>query len=178
MQPSHPPSTRRPVRDACTHVSLVALIAAIFTTSLGAQSVGAEHARRPVAVATPLVGNVTLDGALDEPAWADAPAVTAFVQLDPDEGQPVSERTDVRILYDGEALYVGARLHDSRAPSGRLVRRDAYVLDSDWLSVAIDSYHDHLSAFRFSVNPAGVRRDEVFTSSGRTVSSTDRKSVV
>jgi hypothetical protein len=172
MQPSHPSSARCPVRVTCVRLSRAALLAALCTTSLRAQSAGAEHAERPVAVAKPLVGNVTLDGTLDEPAWADAPAVTALVQLDPDEGQPVSERTDVRILYDGEAIYVGARLHDSRAPSGRLVRRDSYVLDSDWLSVAIDSYHDHLSAFRFSVNPAGVRRDEMFTSSGRTVSST------
>jgi hypothetical protein len=98
--------------------------------------------------------------------------VSALVQLDPDEGQPVSERTDVRILYDGEALHVGAWLHDSRPPTSRLVRRDSYVLDSDWLSIAIDSYHDHLSAYRFSVNPAGAGRDELFTSSGRTISST------
>ena len=151
----------------------VALVASLAGTTLGAQSAGMrDHALRPVAVATPLTGRITLDGSLDEAAWATAPAITALLQVDPDEGQPVSERTDVRIVYDGEALYVGARLHDSRAPSGRLVRRDSYVLDSDWLSVAIDSYHDHLSAFRFSVNPAGVRRDEVFTSSGRTVSST------
>jgi hypothetical protein len=150
-----------------------ALLASPAGTALGAQSAEIdEHASRPAAVATPLAGRLTLDGALDEPAWRSATPVTAFVQLDPDEGRPVSERTDVRILYDGEALYVGARLHDSRPPRGRLVRRDSYVLDSDWLTVAIDSYHDHLSAFRFSVNPAGVRRDEVFTSSGRTVSST------
>jgi len=172
MSLSLPPSARRVARAACTCASRIALVVAIGAAPVGAQGAGTEHARRPVAVATPLVGQVTLDGVLDEPGWADAPAVTRLVQLDPDEGQPVSERTDIRILYDGEALYVGARLHDTRAPSGRLVRRDSYVLDSDWLSVAIDSYHDHLSAFRFSVNPAGVRRDELFTSSGRTVSST------
>src|SRR5688572_23866542 len=157
----------------CLRAVAAALLASLAGAALGAQSAGfGEHASRPAAVATPLVGRVTLDGKLDEEAWAAAPAVTALVQLDPNEGQPVSERTDVRILYDGEALYVGARLHDSRAPSGRLVRRDSYVIDSDWLSVAIDSYHDHLSSFRFSVNPAGVRRDEMFSSSGRTVSST------
>jgi hypothetical protein len=151
----------------------LALLASLVAAPVAAQRDGEEeHGRRPVAVATPVEGRMTLDGALDEPAWATTPPVTALVQLDPDEGRPVSERTDVRILYDGEALYVGARLHDSGAPRGRLVRRDAYVLDSDWLSIAIDSYHDHLSAFRFSVNPAGVRREEVFTSSGRTVSST------
>jgi hypothetical protein len=172
MHPTPPPRDTSPFGTRMRALA-VALVASLAGTTLGAQSAGMrDHALRPVAVATPLTGRITLDGSLDEAAWATAPAITALLQVDPDEGQPVSERTDVRIVYDGEALYVGARLHDSRAPSGRLVRRDSYVLDSDWLSVAIDSYHDHLSAFRFSVNPAGVRRDEVFTSSGRTVSST------
>ena len=135
-----------------------------------AQSTGSvTHASRPVARATAIDDHPVLDGRLDEPAWAQASPVTEFTQLDPDEGRPASARTEVRIVYDAEALYIGAMLHDSLRPSGRLVRRDAYVLDSDWFSVALDSYHDHLSSFRFSVNPAGVRRDEIFSSSGRTV---------
>src|SRR5215210_5434190 len=149
------------------------LLVSSLATSLRAQTSSAfDHAQRPSATATLITGRVTLDGRLDEPEWGQATPVGALLQIDPDEGQPVSEPTDVRILYDGEALYVGARLHDALPPTRRLVRRDSYVLDSDWFSVALDSYHDHLSAFRFSVNPAGVRRDEVFSSSGRTVSST------
>jgi hypothetical protein len=139
-------------------------------THAGAQRANpSAHAEAPVARATVVEGRLQLDGRLDEPAWARAVPVTRFTQLDPDEGRPASERTEVRLLYDGEALYVGATLHDSERPVSRLVRRDAYVLDSDWFSIALDSYHDHLSAFRFSVNPDGVRRDEVFSSSGRTV---------
>ncbi len=92
--------------------------------------------------------------------------VTAFTQLDPDEGLPASERTEVRIIYDAEALYIGARLYDRGTVSRRLVRRDAQVNDSDWFIIALDSYHDHLTSYRFSVNPAGVRRDETFTSGG------------
>ena len=135
-----------------------------------AQSTGAvAHAGRPVAHATAIEDHPILDGRLDEQVWARARPITEFTQLDPEEGKPASARTEVRIVYDAEALYIGAWMHDSHRPSSRLVRRDAYVLDSDWFSVAIDSYHDHLSAFRFSVNPAGVRRDEIFTSSGRTV---------
>ena len=129
----------------------------------------AQHSSRPVAHATAIDDHPILDGRLDEPAWTRATPVTEFTQLDPEEGRPASARTEVRIVYDGEALYIGAMLHDSLPPSARLVRRDAYVLDSDWFSVALDSYHDHLSSFRFSVNPAGVRRDEIFASSGRTV---------
>ncbi|MFL5619783.1 MAG: DUF5916 domain-containing protein [Gemmatimonadaceae bacterium] len=151
-----------------------AVIAICLSTCLSgrapAQVTGtAAHASRPVAHAIAIDDHPVLDGRLDEPAWARATAVTEFTQLDPEEGRPASARTEVRIVYDAEALYIGAWLHDSQRPSSRLVRRDAYVLDSDWFSVALDSYHDHLSAFRFSVNPAGVRRDEIFSSSGRTV---------
>jgi hypothetical protein len=149
----------------------VVLLRSIFPASraLAQSTESIAHANRPAAHATAIDGHVLLDGRLDEPAWARATVVTEFTQLDPEEGRPASAPTEVRIVYDAEALYIGAVLHDSERPSSRLVRRDAYVLDSDWFSVAIDSYHDHLSAFRFSVNPAGVRRDEIFSSSGRTV---------
>jgi hypothetical protein len=152
--------------------SVVALVLSILIAHRApAQRPGPDsHASRPVAHAVAVDDHPVLDGRLDDPVWARATPVTEFTQLDPEEGRPASARTEVRIVYDAEALYIGAMLHDSLPPSGRLVRRDAYVLDSDWFSVALDSYHDHLSSFRFSVNPAGVRRDEIFASSGRTVS--------
>jgi hypothetical protein len=152
--------------------SVVALVLSILIAHRApAQRPGpVTHASRPVAHAVAVDDHPVLDGRLDDPVWARATPVTEFTQLDPEEGRPASARTEVRIVYDAEALYIGAMLHDSLPPSGRLVRRDAYVLDSDWFSVALDSYHDHLSSFRFSVNPAGVRRDEIFASSGRTVS--------
>jgi hypothetical protein len=156
-------------------ISLASVVALVLSTLLAdrapAQRPGPiTHASRPVAHAVAVDDHPVLDGRLDDPVWARATPVTEFTQLDPEEGRPASARTEVRIVYDAEALYIGAMLHDSLPPSGRLVRRDAYVLDSDWFSVALDSYHDHLSSFRFSVNPAGVRRDEIFASSGRTVS--------
>ena len=65
------------------------------------------------AVRVPAAARLTIDGRLDEPAWASATPITQLIQRDPDEGAPPSETTDVRILYDGTALYVGARLFDS-----------------------------------------------------------------
>jgi hypothetical protein len=85
--------------------------------------------------------------------------VTEFTQVVPDEGVPASERTEIRILFDADALYVGARMYDSHPPTTRLGRRDAN-LPSDWLTVIFDSYHDHRTAFGFEVNPSGVRRDQ------------------
>jgi uncharacterized protein DUF5916/cellulose/xylan binding protein with CBM9 domain len=106
---------------------------------------------------------IELDGRLSEPAWATTPVTDSFTQIDPDEGRPASQRTEVRVLYDDAFLYVGARLHDSGRITGRLGRRDMDFGDSDWFGVMIDSYLDHRTAFGFDVNPAGVRHDEVKT---------------
>jgi hypothetical protein len=106
---------------------------------------------------------IRLDGRLDEAAWSTAPVTDSFTQVDPDEGKPASQRTEVRVLYDDAALYVGVRLHDDGRIVGRLGRRDMSLGDSDWLGVMIDSYHDLRTAFGFDVNPAGVKRDEIKT---------------
>ena len=156
----------RPSRSHVACATVAVLLTAFVATTADAQSTPASHADRPVAREAPARGAITLDGRLDEPAWAGASPTTTFTQLDPDEGRPASEHTEVYLVYDEEALYVGARLHDSAPVSSRLVRRDAQVNDSDWFIVALDSYHDHLTSYRFSVNPAGVRRDEAFTSGG------------
>lgn len=120
-----------------------------------------EHDARPVAEARPTTATFRIDGRLDEAAWAEASVYDDFTQIDPVEGAPASQRTEVRVLYDAEALYLGVRLHDEGPITGRLGRRDMALGDSDWFGLMIDSYHDHRTAFGFDVNPAGVRRDEV-----------------
>ncbi len=85
--------------------------------------------------------------------------IALFVQRDPDEGVPASEATEVRIAYDDEAMYIAARMHDRGTVTSRLGRRDMVNTSSDWFRVSLDSYYDRRSAFRFEVNPAGVRRD-------------------
>lgn len=106
---------------------------------------------------------IRLDARLDEPAWSTAAVTDGFTQVDPDEGKPASQRTEVRVLYDDAALYVGVRLHDSGKIVGRLGRRDMPLGDSDWFGLMIDSYHDLRTAFGFDVNPAGVKRDQIKT---------------
>jgi hypothetical protein len=120
------------------------------------------HADAPVARAVRREGRLSIDGRLDEEEWRRAEVVTNFIQTDPNEGVPPSERTEVYIMFDDDALYIGARLWDSTGQvRSRLGRRDAMLGDSDWFSVMIDSHHDHLTAYQFSANPAGVKRDEV-----------------
>src|SRR5688572_21919189 len=107
-------------------------------------------------------GAIVLDAKLDEPAWQRAPvARDQFTQSWPNPGKPGSDPTEVRVLYDDDALYVGLRMFDSRPDSiaAQLARRDASNIYSDWAHVIIDSYHDRRTAFRFSVNPKGVQKD-------------------
>jgi hypothetical protein len=122
---------------------------------------GPPPAVRPTVNATRVTSAIEIDGRLDEAAWASAQPVSDFTQVDPDEGQPVSERTEARILFDDDALYIGVRLYDRQRPTMRLGRRDMPLLDSDWLGVVIDSYHDHRTGFSLDLNPAGVQRDAV-----------------
>jgi hypothetical protein len=126
------------------------------------------HAAAPVARATRRDERIDLDGRLDEEAWSRAIVIDNFIQTDPNEGRPSTERTEVYILYDDDALYVGARLWDSTGDvKSRLGRRDSMLGDSDWFYFSLDSHHDHLTAYQFSVNPAGVKRDEITTGGGR-----------
>ena len=139
----------------------------VFPAILQAQSrpAAADSISRPVAQAVRRSGTVTIDGRLDESAWAAATPASGFVQAYPTPGAAPVDPTEVRVLYDDQALYVGVRMRDSRPDSiaAQLARRDASGIYSDWIHVIIDSYRDRRTAFRFTVNPKGVKKD-VYTS--------------
>ncbi|MEQ1856648.1 MAG: carbohydrate binding family 9 domain-containing protein, partial [Longimicrobiales bacterium] len=156
--------------SSISSVKLLALLLSALPAAVAAQNAGepaasltvlVPHGEAPSAVAVRVAGGVQVDGVPTEAAWASAPVLTRFIQTDPDEGQPGTQRTEVRLLYDDEALYIGAMLYDSEAVTTRLARRDAGLPDSDFFIVQIDSYHDHQTAYRFAVNPSGVKQDGV-----------------
>lgn len=105
-------------------------------------------------------GSITIDGLLNEEAWESAEVASGFIQISPNPGDPATERTQIRVLYDDNSIYVGARMYDSAPDSiaATLFRRDGSGY-SDWISVGIDSYNDRRTAFVFSVSPRGVRSD-------------------
>lgn len=102
----------------------------------------------------------TIDGILGDEEWVGAPLVSDFVQMEPDEGKPATERTEVRVLYGAEALFVAFRAFDRHPDSiaAQLTRRDSESY-SDFVHVVVDSYHDERTAFHFGVNPVGVKMD-------------------
>jgi hypothetical protein len=111
--------------------------------------------------ATRLSGSINIDGKLNEAAWASAVPAGDFTQSYPNVGGKPTDPTEVRILYDDDALYVGVRMFDSEPNliAAQLARRDATGIYSDWLHVMVDSYHDRRTSFRFSVNPRAVQKD-------------------
>ncbi|UCC72303.1 MAG: carbohydrate binding family 9 domain-containing protein [Gemmatimonadota bacterium] len=133
----------------------------VLATPARAQN-GLVHPTPPPEVrAARRVGPIELDGRLDEPAWQAAPPASDLIQSQPNEGELATQRTEVRFLFDDDAIYIGARMHDDLGAEGvrtRLVRRDGSA-DSDELCIVFDTFHDHLGRTIFSINPSGVKGD-------------------
>ncbi|MGE5813718.1 MAG: DUF5916 domain-containing protein, partial [Acidobacteriota bacterium] len=108
-----------------------------------------------------------LDGELDDEVWARAEAVTDFRQRDPREGAEPASRTEVKVAFDAEAIYVAVQAYDPDPNKivGILTRRDG-ASPSDWIRVLIDSYHDRRTGYEFAVNPAGVKQDSYYFNDG------------
>ena len=102
---------------------------------------------------------MSIDGQLNESVW-QRPGLTTFTQRLPNEGSAPSQKTEVWLAYDDEALYVAARMYDSAPDSiiKILARRDADVT-ADWFIFDIDPYHDRRSGFFFALGAAGTLRD-------------------
>jgi hypothetical protein len=143
-------------RSAVRLIAVSCLIAS--ATSAAAQ----PHGTVPVVQATRITVSPQIDGHLDDEAWRSATAATGFLQRDPDEGKPATERTELRIVFDDAAIYVGVTLHD-REPDRivrRLSRRDDYP-DADRFTVFFDPHHDHLTGAMFTVSAAGSQADAI-----------------
>src|SRR5688572_25320692 len=105
-----------------------------------------------------------IDGRLSDEVWAQAPVADHFTQRDPDEGQAATERTEIRVLYDDDALYVGARLYDTEPAriSRRVTARDEDP-DADCVTIFLDPRHDHRTGVTFTVTAAGSQHDTVLS---------------
>lgn len=112
---------------------------------------------------------IKIDGRLDELSWSEATPATDFRQQEPNEGDPATEKTEVRVLFDEKNLYVGVHAFDSeptRINSRELVR-DAEFENDDQVAILLDTYNDRRNAYRFIVNPLGTQQDALITDEGR-----------
>ena len=121
----------------------------------------------PVATAIRVTAPPRIDGVLDDAAWASAAVSTGFRRDVPSDGKPATENSEIRVVYDDHALYVGARLYDRTGKvSRRLSRRDSFSVLNDVFFVAIDAFHDHSTEFIFGITPAGEQRDAIRSNDG------------
>jgi hypothetical protein len=110
-----------------------------------------------------------LDGDLSDPVWKAAELIDGFIQAEPVEGQPASERTEVRIIYDERNLYIAVKCYDSEPDRILTVdsRRDSELSEADSFQVILDTYHDRQNGFVFGTNPAGIEYDGQVSSEGQ-----------
>ena len=110
-----------------------------------------------------------IDGVFDDPAWQNAMFQGGFIQREPNEGAPASEKTELGFLYDKKNLYIGIKCYDSEPDKiiAREMRRDAVVDDDDYFEFVLDTYHDHRSAYYFIINAHGSKREAKMASEGR-----------
>jgi hypothetical protein len=141
------------------------LVAALFAIAVPAAALAQSPdapARRTMQAIRMVPGDrIDLDGRLDEPIWQRATPATDFIQQDPDNGQPATERTEVRILYDADALYMGVTCFDDEPDKwlGYQRRRDEFLSADDRFMWTIDTYLDARSAYFFETNPSGLMGD-------------------
>lgn len=154
-----------------------------LTPDLGSESEPPQHSIMPSSVAAFSRGLTApqvlahrtseppkIDGRLDDAVWESAMIIDDFIQRDPVEGDPASEKTEARLLIDDDRIYIGFRCYDSepnRIIASRM-QRDSELDDDDNVSVIFDTYNDRRGGFYFATNALGAQSDMLLSDEGRT----------
>jgi hypothetical protein len=121
---------------------------------------------RATRIATPIV----LDGRLDDAVYHETPSVSDFIQQEPHEGAPATEKTEMWVLFDDRNVYVTARCWDSH-PERMIInemRRDNFnIFQNENVSVVFDTFYDQRNGFFFQTNPLGALRDQAVGDEGQ-----------
>ena len=135
----------------------------------GGSAGGSGSVMPATATATEVTESPSIDGRLDEAVWQQAPVMTGFTQREPSDGQPASERTEVRVIFDDAALYIGVWAFDGSADAisyGERIR-DYQVDQSDAIVFVLDTYNDDQNGFVFGTTPTGIEYDGQVANEGR-----------
>lgn len=142
------------------HALTCVLITVFSAISFAQGTVNGTDVRKTLN-ACPAGEPVKLDGFLTEGIWSGAAPVSDFIQRELTEGAPPSEKTEVRILYDEENLFIGVKCFDSEPDKilRREMNRDSELQDDDNFAVVIDTFQDRRNGYYFRTNPNGARND-------------------
>jgi Domain of unknown function (DUF5916) len=150
-------------------VVLFRLLIALLAWSAPAFGQGGSPARRTMTAVRLEEGDrITLDGVLDEDVWQRARPASDFIQQDPDLGQPATERTEVRIAFDRQRLYLGVICYDSEPDKllGFQLRRDENLGSDDRFQWTMDTFLNGRDGYFFEMNPSGLMADALLTAGG------------
>ena len=139
---------------------------------VGVRQVGAQQSvtkSRRTAHAARVTKGPTINGRLDDAAWAQATPIRGFVQRDPNHWLPSSEETTALIVYDEKSIYFGfqCKLPDSSGVVANNMRRDSDIFGDDNIQIMLDTYNDRQNGFFFFVNPLGAQSDLMLSNEGR-----------
>jgi len=110
-----------------------------------------------------------IDGHLNDAVWQRIEFSGGFLQREPNEGEPATEKTEVGIIYNDKNLYIGVRCYDSEPDKIRAteMRRDGSLHSDDYFEIVLDTFYDRRNAFFFATNPLGLRRDGTIANEGK-----------
>lgn len=139
----------------------------LFLTGFGQNRQDSIPKRQYISHGVESLDSPEIDGLLREEAWNQVAWTGNFIENQPDENTPPTQKTQFKIVYDAKNLYIAIRAFDTEPEKieRRLSRRDGF--QGDFVEVNIDSYHDLRTAFSFTVTAAGVKGDEAVSNNGR-----------
>ncbi len=141
------------------------VLTVISSIAIAILTISSAHAQiHAVYTGTP----VRIDGSLHDAAWENAQVITGFTQQELTEGAPATERTEVRILFDDENLYVGVMCFDSQPERivHKVMERDGSLGSDDRFNIVIDTYNDQRGGYYFGTNPNGMMYDGTLSAVG------------
>jgi hypothetical protein len=165
-----PPSSNSTMIGIAATATLTLVLSADSKPSAARDTALAKPADRTV-VAAPATQAPVIDGDLSDPVWRNATVTSGFEQSEPHEGQPATERTEVRVAFDADNIYIAAYMHD-RDPSGLIVndiRKDFDETGQDDFEVLLDTFDDQRNGYIFITNVAGAKADRQVANEGREV---------
>ncbi len=142
----------------------VACAGPMASAVLGAQTSASSV---PVLKAVRAAEPPDIDGLVEDDEWSGAAEIARFVQFEPQRGEPATRRTEARVMYDANRLYVAFRCWDDEPLTARLTQRDADLFSDDSVAVLLDTYFDRQTAYYFVTNPLGTQRDGRLADDGR-----------
>ncbi len=149
--------------------SKLALTAVVLSFIWPAGAAAQSNLERPALHAVRVARGPRIDGVLDDQVWASAEATDQFTQQEPHEGEPASERTEVRVVYDGRQVYFAVHAYDS-VPSAIVateMRRDSdRLLDEDNFELILDTFNDQRNGYMFVTTPLGAKLEQQISDDG------------